>query len=440
MRIVVETTTGGRIPLSIDAGDSIQDIVRRIEAGSGVEVDEVKLVISASPAPIITPIVDDELQPPVVTCTAPPTATVAGDPMTAMPSLYFAPVVSDHVVFAFDVSSSMEGRRIRKAVSELNAAITRLPESCLFDVLRFSDSVEHFKGTLVAADNPTKAAARQWTRTSSPFGGTDIVLALETALAHEGVEEIHLLTDAGDGDGLRELEKFDGVINLAVKNHVRINATHIDSLGELVEKWRKAGQEITDKVMETPAYKALAEADAVAMALLKRITDRTGGELLCTSELPAVPSGQQLPALAEGGPPSAGDSFNSPRGGGYPPGSPCGGSSFASSRGGDGSSTCSPRPEPRSGEADSGRQPLLTPPCSTYRAEQSTKRCPLGHPIDKRKEGLKWHQNFSGTSTFGLATKMCGHCRRPIARNEVRWRCSQHCNYNLCEACFDAAR
>lgn len=60
--------------------------------------------------------------------------------------------------------------------------------------------------------------------------------------------------------------------------------------------------------------------------------------------------------------------------------------------------------------------------------------CPAGHPIDKRKEGMSWRQSF-----LQGETKLCNLCSSEIHRHETRWRCFHHCDFNVCEKCYEKA-
>ncbi|CAK9026790.1 unnamed protein product [Durusdinium trenchii] len=57
--------------------------------------------------------------------------------------------------------------------------------------------------------------------------------------------------------------------------------------------------------------------------------------------------------------------------------------------------------------------------------------CPAGHPIDKRKEGMSWRQ-----SLLHGDLRRCDLCGRSIQRQDTRWRCFHHCDFNVCERCY----
>eukprot|EP00929_Paragymnodinium_shiwhaense_P072078 TRINITY_DN36589_c0_g1_i2.p1 TRINITY_DN36589_c0_g1~~TRINITY_DN36589_c0_g1_i2.p1 ORF type:complete len:485 (-),score=135.94 TRINITY_DN36589_c0_g1_i2:87-1541(-) len=58
-------------------------------------------------------------------------------------------------------------------------------------------------------------------------------------------------------------------------------------------------------------------------------------------------------------------------------------------------------------------------------------QCPAGHDIDKKKEGLRWFQ-------IG-PQKYCDVCSKLIPRDDTRWRCQFHCDYDVCQKCFKKA-
>lgn len=55
--------------------------------------------------------------------------------------------------------------------------------------------------------------------------------------------------------------------------------------------------------------------------------------------------------------------------------------------------------------------------------------CPYGHPIKKYKKLRAWQ---------GLVDKKkCGVCCLTLERQDFRWRCEEHCDYNVCVDCFN---
>jgi hypothetical protein len=58
--------------------------------------------------------------------------------------------------------------------------------------------------------------------------------------------------------------------------------------------------------------------------------------------------------------------------------------------------------------------------------------CPMGHPVTKRKDGLRWHQSQT------LQQRICSSCNGVIPRHATRWRCHFHCAFNVCDNCHPA--
>jgi len=55
--------------------------------------------------------------------------------------------------------------------------------------------------------------------------------------------------------------------------------------------------------------------------------------------------------------------------------------------------------------------------------------CCSGHPVEKLKVHLKRHQGL-------MNARRCNICSAPIHRHESHWRCTHHCDYNVCSTCF----
>jgi len=65
--------------------------------------------------------------------------------------------------------------------------------------------------------------------------------------------------------------------------------------------------------------------------------------------------------------------------------------------------------------------------------QHSELRCPNGHPVTKKKKGLQWHQLLEVLWT----QQSCNLCHRQIGINDIRWRCNNHCDYDVCQTCYD---
>jgi hypothetical protein len=57
--------------------------------------------------------------------------------------------------------------------------------------------------------------------------------------------------------------------------------------------------------------------------------------------------------------------------------------------------------------------------------------CINGHRITKRKVGLRLHQKLEFWSV-----RNCDFCKEEILQNAVRWRCNEHCDFDVCESCY----
>jgi len=61
--------------------------------------------------------------------------------------------------------------------------------------------------------------------------------------------------------------------------------------------------------------------------------------------------------------------------------------------------------------------------------------CTKGHPVTKRKVGLRLHQKWEFWSE-----RRCDFCDEEIAQNAVRWRCNEHCDFDICEPCYESGQ
>ncbi|MBC8125353.1 MAG: VWA domain-containing protein [Candidatus Kapabacteria bacterium] len=86
------------------------------------------------------------------------------------------------IVFVADVSSSMEGERIIQLRAALNAFLDGLTPEDKFNILAFSTSVVGFRNDIVEATSENITAAREFVRTRSALGLTNISDALHACL------------------------------------------------------------------------------------------------------------------------------------------------------------------------------------------------------------------------------------------------------------------
>ena len=114
------------------------------------------------------------------------------------------PIQGERIVFVLDASGSMNAplaertrqSRGRRAVSELDELLPRLPEQAAFDIVFFESKIDGFGGGRLVDRKPKRLdAASDWLAARSFDGGTNLYGGLEEAFARKGVEEIILLTD-----------------------------------------------------------------------------------------------------------------------------------------------------------------------------------------------------------------------------------------------------
>jgi len=55
--------------------------------------------------------------------------------------------------------------------------------------------------------------------------------------------------------------------------------------------------------------------------------------------------------------------------------------------------------------------------------------CKQGHPVTKYKKLRAWQGHTKD--------RACSGCAQPIDRKDFRWRCNHHCDWDLCEVCYD---
>lgn len=90
--------------------------------------------------------------------------------------------VGKDIIFVFDRSGSMSGRKIEQAVSSLIFCLNSLNEGDRFGLVTFNDVVENFSTGLVAASRKNIMEAREFVQAMSATGGTYIDGALTRAL------------------------------------------------------------------------------------------------------------------------------------------------------------------------------------------------------------------------------------------------------------------
>lgn len=132
---------------------------------------------------------------------------------TKGPSFMGLPLSRKSVAFLVDRSESMEGRRLERLKSELDAAVHSLPADARFTIAAFSSDTAFMPGgerSLVDATNATRHAASEWIQTLSAEGGTLAADGL-ARLVTFAPSEIVLLTDGEIQDSDRVSEIVDAL-------------------------------------------------------------------------------------------------------------------------------------------------------------------------------------------------------------------------------------
>ncbi|MBK6290258.1 MAG: VWA domain-containing protein [Ignavibacteria bacterium] len=88
------------------------------------------------------------------------------------------------IVFIADVSSSMEGERIVQLRAALSSFLDQLTPADKFNIVTFSTGVVSFKSDIVDASPENIAAARDFVRTRTALGLTNIADAIHAGLTH----------------------------------------------------------------------------------------------------------------------------------------------------------------------------------------------------------------------------------------------------------------
>jgi Ca-activated chloride channel family protein len=112
--------------------------------------------------------------------------------------------LSKETIFVIDTSGSMGGDSIRQARSALVHALGRLDPGDAFNVIRFDSSFERLYPDARAADSTAISEAVAWVRRLDARGGTEMLPALEAALAQgseiRAVRQVIFMTDGAVGN------------------------------------------------------------------------------------------------------------------------------------------------------------------------------------------------------------------------------------------------
>lgn len=98
------------------------------------------------------------------------------------PDLSSHEIATKDVVFVFDTSGSMMGKKIEQARHALDSLLGNLNPDDRFNIITFSSDVRPWKNQLVSASKNNLDAAHDWIKDIKAVGGTDIDDALQKAL------------------------------------------------------------------------------------------------------------------------------------------------------------------------------------------------------------------------------------------------------------------
>ncbi len=109
------------------------------------------------------------------------------------------------IIFVVDTSSSMAGKSMSQAKKALDLALQRLAPGTSFNIIRFDSVTETMLDAPVFASEQAVSDARQWVSNLHARGGTDMLPALEAALAQaapvDRLRQLVFITDGAVSNG-----------------------------------------------------------------------------------------------------------------------------------------------------------------------------------------------------------------------------------------------
>ena len=125
-----------------------------------------------------------------------------------------APRRARETIFVIDNSGSMAGASMAQARAALDLALQRLEPGDAFNVIRFDDTFERLFDEAVAANRTNVATARKFVGGLRGEGGTQMLPAMQAALADRTpdptrVRQVVFLTDGAIGDEARLFAEID---------------------------------------------------------------------------------------------------------------------------------------------------------------------------------------------------------------------------------------
>ncbi len=181
-----------------------------------------------------------------------PARTSGEDPLPDGASRAFGglPLLSDRVVFLFDLSGSLwtrrEDGRTRKefADAELRRALHALPEDAMFNVIPYTDRPFPWGRRLVKATPRNVARALEFFEGCRESGTGDFLEAALLALEDEDVDSVVVLTDGAPTGG--EVWSLDLMVPLLIERNrfraVRFDSVLVDAPDGLERHWRELAE------------------------------------------------------------------------------------------------------------------------------------------------------------------------------------------------------
>jgi Ca-activated chloride channel family protein len=217
-------------------------------------------------------------------------------------------ILPKDVCFVIDTSGSMSGKNIEQAVKALKYCVSSLRPKDRFNIVRFSTDVETFREGLVSAGKAETDSAYPFIEKFAARGGTDINLALETALSLKSKEDrpyiIVFLTDGRPTIGTTETPAI--LANLTDKNKANTRTfvfgvghevnTHL--LDQIAGQTRATSQYVgPDEDIEVKVSNLFDKVSAPVLASLKLELGDVGAYDLYPRALPDLFKGTQLLVL-----------------------------------------------------------------------------------------------------------------------------------------------
>lgn len=135
-------------------------------------------------------------------------------------------IIPQRIIFAADVSSSMEGERIDQLKEALTGFVNLLRPVDKFNIITFGTFVEKFQVDLVAADDDNKNLALEFISKLSALGLTNVSEALKESFAQtfdsQSYNDILFLTDGKPTWGQVEADSIYSMIAAENTDDVRI--------------------------------------------------------------------------------------------------------------------------------------------------------------------------------------------------------------------------